>query len=552
MKIVKYLIPVFAALALCACNDEPTGTSTKVPVGGEEQPEEPGKPEEGGDDIVSPTPSFGLISEKVTVDPAKTYQTMEGFAASDCWLPNQIGKYWTQNRLQIATWLFSSDVVGDQPKGIGLSMWRVNLGAGTAEQGEASGIDANNRAEAYLVDGKYDWNKCEGQQYFMQQALRNGCESFVFFSNSPLVQFTKNGKGYSNSGSNANLKDDCYDDFATYLATVAKHFTDEGYKVTHISPVNEPQFNWNGTSQEGSGWKNAQIATLAKELDKALEDQKCNTRILIPEATAWDQLHSGNSSDRGGQIKAFFDPSSANYVGDLAHMDKVVAGHSYWSFDNWTAMRNERAKVAKAVEPLGLRVWQTEWSMLDKEPSELGGSYDDVTEFDIAQYMSRVIHNDLVVAGCSSWSYWTSMSVERYSQKNRFELIQTTPAGGHYSDDFTQEGSIRATHNLWVLGNYSLFVRPGYIRVDLAHKDTKEFFGSAWAKPDGSQIVVVYTNTDKTKGVELDNTFADGKELKSVYTYTTSATKDLQKVQFNTKDKVFIDPLSVTTVVYNF
>lgn len=75
--------------------------------------------------------------------------------------------------------------------------------------------------------------------------------------------------------------------------------------------------------------------------------------------------------------------------------------------------------------------------MLDKEPSELGGSYGDVSEFDIAQYMSRVIHNDIVMAGCTSWCYWTAMSVERYDQKNRFELIKTTPSGGNYSNDFT-------------------------------------------------------------------------------------------------------------------
>ena len=41
--------------------------------------------------------------------------------------------------------------------------------------------------------------------------------------------------------------------------------------------------------------------------------------------------------------------------------------------------------------------------------------------------MSKIIHNDITVAGCTSWSYWTAMSVERWSQKNRFELIKTTP-----------------------------------------------------------------------------------------------------------------------------
>ncbi len=554
MKITKYILTAAVVLALAACNDEPTGVSTKVPVGSEpENPTPPGEDDpSAGDDIVSPTPDFALNNEKVTVDPSKRYQTMEGFAASDCWLPAQIGKYWTQNRLQIATWLFSKGMVGDEPQGIGLSMWRVNLGAGTAEQGEASGIAANNRAEAYLVNGQYDWNKCEGQRYFMAQALRNGCESFVFFSNSPLVQWTKNGKGYSDAGSNANLKEEHYGDFATYMATVAKHFVDEGYPVTHISPVNEPQNSWGGHDQEGSSWKNSEITNICRELDKALTDQNCNARILIPEAAAWEHLYKGNAKDRGDQIRAFFDDKLDTYVGDLSHMARVAAGHSYWSFDNWTTMRSERAKTWKAAEEYNVGLWQTEWSMLDREPSEIGMSYDDMTEWDIAYYMSKVINSDLVVANVSSWSYWTAMSVERYSQKNRFELIQTTPAGGNYSDDFTAEGSVRATHNLWVLGNYSLFVRPGYVRVDLAHRDEKEFFGSAWMSPDESKLVVVYGNSDKDKGVLLDHSIVGDKEVKSIFTYTTSAAKNLQQARFNVKDKVFLDPYSVTTVVYNF
>ncbi len=87
----------------------------------------------------------------------------------------------------------------------------------------------------------------------MQQAKNNGVEKFVLFSNSPLVQYTLNGQGRSDNGGSANLKDDCYTPFAEYMAEVAKHFTLEGYNISHISPVNEPQYNWDGRDQEGSG-----------------------------------------------------------------------------------------------------------------------------------------------------------------------------------------------------------------------------------------------------------------------------------------------------------
>lgn len=359
-------------------------------------------------------------------------------------------------------------------------------------------INWNDRAEAFLVNGTYNWDKCAGQRYFMDQAKQMGVESFVLFSNSPLVQWTLNGQGRSDSRWEANLKED---------------------------------------------W-----------MDKAFMSKGIPTKILVPEAAAWNYLYEYDNNNRGrtNQIQELFDPASENYIGDLGSVDKVVAGHSYWSFDNWESMRDVRKRVSDAASAKNLRVWQTEWSMLDKEPSELGGTYDNVSEFDISQYMSRVIHNDIVMAGCTSWCYWTAMSVERYSQKNRFELIKTTPAGGNYSNDFTSAGNVDATHNLWVLGNYSRFIRPGYIRIGLKANEDKDFFGTAYVSPDGKTVVAVYTNYDKEKGVTLTNSFDNGKTPKTVTRYTTTATRHLEEDRFNVADNVFLEPASVTTVVYTF
>lgn len=553
MKLTKYLLCGALAFSLGACGSDNPGESTKHPPG--EEPDPNPQPTPGDDDdVVSPTPGFTLNNRKITIDPTAIYQEMEGFGASDCWLPNKIGIYWSSNRLQIARWLFSQNISSDgQPQGIGLSMWRVNLGAGTEELGAASGINddnANNRAESFLSSsGSYDWKKCAGQQYFMQQAKNNKVEKFVLFSNSPLVQYTKNGQGRSDEGAYSNLKDDCYGLYAEYMAEVAQHFISEGYNISHISPVNEPQYNWEGNFQEGSGWQNSEVARLTRELDDALGKRNLSTSILIGEAASWEYTYGGNNS-RENTINVFFDPSSESYVGDLPHIEKAIAGHSYWTFDNWRDMRTVRSHVKNAADAKGIKVWQTEWSMLDKEPSELGGTYDQVSEFGIAQYMSRIIHNDITVAGCSSWSYWTAMSVERWGQKNRFELIKTTPAGGEYSNDFTAEGNVKATPNLWVLGNYSLFVRPGYKRVGLTLDESKDFFGTAYMAPDNSRLVIVLTNYDTERGVSLDMAAPEG--AKSAFTYTTTATKQLKQERFNLRDKIFIDPASVTTVVYNF
>lgn len=533
------------ALLLTGCYDEPKGESTKH-LPGQAGPD---TPEPDPSDVVSPTPTFTLASQRAGVNMGKTFQEIEGFGASDCWLGNQIGQYWSTGRTEIAQLLFSQQLSGDQPQGIGLSMWRVNLGAGTWEQGNDGLIDLNNRAEAYMdATGAYNWTKCAGQRYFMEQAKNQGVEKIVFFSNSPLVNFTKNGKGFSESGASANLKDDCYGAFADYMAEVAAHFTAEGYNISHISPVNEPQYDWNGTNQEGSGWKNSEVARLARELDRALTDRKLKTDIAIGETGHYVAMYQGNK-DRENVINVLFDPNDASYIGNLEHVGNLVCGHSYWTCNSWNDIRDVRSKLKNAADARGVRVWQTEWSLLGDAPSDMEGGYD-ASEFELAQYMSRVMHNDLTVANVTSWSYWTAMSVERYGQKNRFELIKTTPSGGQYNDDFTTGGSVEANPNLWVLGNYSLFIRPGFRRCELTLNESKDLFGSAYVAPDNSKLVVVVTNYDKERGVSLDMAAPEG--TKTVSTYTTTAGKKLLRSRFNPADKVFVDPASVTTIVYTF
>lgn len=495
------------------------------------------------------------VDKIVSVDPTVKYQTIRGFGASDCWSPNYVGKYWTNHRDAITELLFSSEIVDGQPKGIGLSQWRVNLGAGSAEQGDASGIeDESRRAESYMTEnGTYDWNKCEGQRYFMNRAKEMGVPDFILFSNSPLVQYTKNGKGFSNSGMNTNLKDDCYDDYAKYMADVAKHYTDDGYNITHISPVNEPQYNWDG-GQEGSGWTNDQVARLARELDANLTaNGLSNTDILLGEAGDWEYLYKvKNEQERSDVISAFFTPGSSAYVGDLQHVNNLICGHSYWTDGTWDGMRQVRLNVHNKAIASGLELWQSEWSMLGDgySSSEFVG-YDAATEMDIALYMSRVIHNDLTVAQVSSWCYWTSIDVTRWApHKNRFLLISLVPQGGAETGDIKDEGSFNAAPTLWVLGNYSRFIRPGYVRVDLSMNESMNFFGSAWISPEGDKIVAVYTNYSDKAVKLIDGREGWDSQPTSVMIYTSSSSKHLKERIVPEDGDIYVDAKSVTTVVY--
>lgn len=496
------------------------------------------------------------------VDASVVHQTIQGFAASDCWAPAVIGRHWTNSRNAIAELLFSQELKDGQPAGIGLSMWRSNLGAGSWEQGLASniGVDGTQdgynyyrRAESYLNDDlSYDWTRCQGQRFFLDKAKQYGVESIVLFSNSPNVQFTRNGKGYSDNGNHANLKGDCYDDFAQYMARVAAQYRQWGYPVTHISPVNEPQYRWDGHDQEGSGWYNSEVAKLTRELDAALDKEGLNdVQIVLAEAASWRESYSvvNGMRDNSDCIRDYFDPASADYVGDLAHVAKVFGGHSYWTDGTWSGMRDVRARAAERAQAYGVGLWQTEWSMLGDGYSEFPG-YDRSEEIDIALVMDKVIHNDLTVGGMTSWSFWTSMDVSRWGQLCRFMLIDFTPAGGTYSVHLEGEGTYHADATLWVLGNYSRFIRPGARRVEMTvPAESRDFFGSAYLSADSKQLIVVLSNLT---AANVDFRLGLGSlQPQTATAYVTSATKHLKPQPLvPTERNIQLDARSVTTLVF--
>lgn len=495
---------------------------------------------------------------EVKIDITKTFQTIQDFGASDCWTAEYVSDYFsTTQKEKAARWLFSQKMDANGcPEGIGLSCWRVNLGAGSASQGTASNIeDETRRVECYLnSDGTYDWTRCDGQQWFMKQAKDYGVEHFLLFSNSAPIYFTKSGKANTNNQSlTCNLKDNRYDKYAEFLATATQHFVDEGYNVTYIDPVNEPRYDWKD-GQEGSPWENSNIAKLAKELDKSITNRNLSTKILIPEASSWDLLYSGTGR-ASKQINAFFKSSSSTYIGDLPSLAKVVTGHSYWTFGNNSDLKDIREKVRDAAQEYGLEVMQTEWSMLDAAPSTSAGfpaSYDAATKMDIALYMGKLIYCDLNYGNMSGWSYWTAFAQERYSQKNRFYLIRMNAKGDSGEEsygDIKNGGTLTADKNLWVLGNYSRFIRPGYKRVAVDGADEmNNLMGSSWLSPDENTLVTVLVNMNKTSR-NISLSLAD-KSIESIKTYVTNKINNLRLTPaLSDASNMEIPARSVVTVV---
>ncbi len=512
----------------------------------------------------NPIYAQGKDALTVSSDASITYQLIDGFGASDAWRSQFVGKNWPlEKRNQIADLLFSQEFDRNgSPLGIGLSLWRFNLSAGTAEQGDDSEIGSMKnpwrRGECFLnADGSYDWNKLEGQRWFLEAAKERGVEKLLAFPNSPPVHYTANGKGFAPRGViHLNLKPGHMDDYARYMAEVMEHFNEEGMFFNYLSPVNEPQWEWDGHSQEGTPALNEEIYALTKYLSSELSSRGLKTQIVITEAgtighAAMDMSKLGMPAPgQDDQAWFFFHPDSPFYIGDLSNVELTISAHSYhsvWPLDEQVTNRSLVNMALKMCNP-NLGYWMSEYCIL-QENDELGGGNGRDLGMKTALYVARIIHHDIVLSNAKSWQWWTAISQVDF--KDGLVYLddgsegETGKMGGHI-ESLLHDGEVRESKLLWVLGNYSRFVRPGMLRIkcELSEEQSPEngVLVSAYKNPENGNLVYVLVNLSEDR-MEVNM----GEDVK-VSTYTTD--KD-HSMGFKTQplNAVILPARSVITVL---
>ncbi|MDN5217250.1 glycoside hydrolase [Fulvivirgaceae bacterium BMA12] len=445
----------------------------------------------------------------VTVNLDDPRQTIHNFGASDAWSCQFVGKNWPSDKKEkIADLLFSREVdETGNPLGIGLSAWRFNIGGGSAEQGDNSLINDDwRRSESFLLlDGSFDPSKHEGQRWFLKAAKARGVEQFIAFVNSPPVSLTKNGKAFNEKDGEpyANLPASNYTAYANFLADVAERLRDDDIDLDYISPFNEPQWKWECCNQEGSPWTNKEISVISKEINEVFESRNITTKLEIAEAAKINFLYRAEPEfpQRSNQVEEFFKTNSGLYLEDIPLMAKKIAGHSYfttWDVNTMIDMRKELALKIQSVNP-NLEYWMTEYSILENN-EEIKGNGRDLT-VNTALYVARVIHHDLTVANASAWQWW--LGVSPYDYKDGLVYIDHSKFGGEIYDSKT----------LWVMGNFSRFIRPGMVRVNTSRSDNAtdyesalDLMTSAYIGTNSEMVIVFinYRNSDKKVNLKLN------------------------------------------------
>jgi O-glycosyl hydrolase len=121
--------------------------------------------------------------------------------------------------------------------------------------------------------------------------------------------------------------------------------------------------------------------------------------------------------------------------------------------------------------------------------------------------VARLVHMDLVVAQMSAFLYWWAWG----GSNGYLALVNGTQP-----------------KRLYTLGQYSRFIRPGWIRVDAVANPATSVYLSAFKNPAGDQIAVVAINTG-TSQVPLALTIDTGR-FGALTTYRTSASENIANV----------------------
>jgi O-glycosyl hydrolase len=444
-----------------------------------------------------------LPSDEIIINPDEKHQTIEGFGASAAWWAQDVGGWEDEKRNRIVELLFNRET------GIGLTIYRYNIGGGLANNIQ----DPWRTAETFEVSpGVYDWTRDANAMWVMKAAQAQGADTFIAFVNSPPARMTISGLTTGEKDGKTNLKPEMYDEFAQYMVDVVRHLRDEeGIPVGYISPINEPQWDWNYTKgQEGCHYGPEEVLEVTRALLHALDKNGLSNDVQVSVFESGEWKKSQVYID-----KLLKDPEVAPRLPHLAI-------HSYWS------KAEDKTPIVNFLERNfpGTKIWQTEWTEM-KEGRDTG--------MESALVLANTVQEDLTLGGVTSWQYW--IAVSRYFYRDGLIYVNLS------------NRAVIETKRLWALGNFSRYVRPGYIRIG-AGTGAADLTVSAYQSPDNAKVVVVVINNGKTPVTAKLNGLPAG--MTQVGQYETSGAESLGEVLKGSIPSGFMfPPESVTTLVFS-
>lgn len=444
--------------------------------------------------------------QSIGVNQFVEHQTFEGFGTSSAWWSQTIDDEETAR--EIARLLY------DDETGLGLDIYRYNIGGGEKENPDCRIWDVNRRTESFYVldektgEYKYDFTRDANARRMLDMAVEYGASEVILFCNSP--HFSMTASGHASGGLTeyaSNLPKENYQAFVDYVLTIADWFVAQGYPVTAISPINEPQWKWGGdwVGQEGCYYTADETVEVLELF--ATEMQKRNSPY---------KLNGPESGELSPGYYEYIDKFFASEI--LNDFCDTYSGHSYW-IDNKHWIKADVGKKFAEQYP-DKKLEMSEWCEL---PLTI-----DSTTIDSGLYMANIIIQDLNLMNAVSWQSWTAVNGDGLMEIKNGELVI-------YSRYYAYK-------------HFANFIKQGMVRVDVMDSLEGNSSIASTAFTDGEKtVLVLINNAENSQDIRLYGAY------KSAEIYTTDATKNLEKTELNAlKHSVDIPAKSITTVVmYN-
>lgn len=401
-------------------------------------------------------------TQSIGVNKYAENQTFESFGTSSAWWSQTISDEETAR--EIARLLY------DDETGLGLDVYRYNIGAGEKENPATRIGDINRRAESFYVfneetgEYEYDFTRDANARRMLDMAVEYGASEVILFCNSP--HFSMTASGHASGGLTpyfSNLPKENYMAFVDYVLTIADWFVAQGYPVTAVSPINEPQWAWGGdwVGQEACHYS-ADEAVEVLELF-AVEMQKRNSPY---------KLSGPENGELSPGYYEYIDKFFASEV--LRDFCDTYSAHSYW-LDNNIELKNAAGEKFKNEHP-NVKLEMSEWCEL---PLTI-----DSTTIDSGLYMANIMVQDLNLLNVVSWQSWTAVNGDGLMELKNGETV--------------------LYNRYYAYKHFSNFIKKGMVRVDVMDSfGEKSRLASTAFKGDGETVIVLVNNAGTKKEIKL-------------------------------------------------
>ncbi len=441
--------------------------------------------------------------QTIGVNEFMKHQTFEGFGTSSAWWSQTIDDEETAR--EIARLLY------DDETGLGLDIYRYNIGGGEKENPHCRIGDPNRRTESFYVlneeTGKYeyDFTRDANARRMLDMAVEYGATEVILFCNSP--HFSMTASGHASGGLTeyaSNLPEENYKAFVDYVLTIADWFVAQGYPVTAISPINEPQWKWGGdwVGQEGCHYTAEETVEVLELF--TLEMQKRNSPY---------KLNGPESGELSPGYYEYIDKFFESEI--LSEFCEYYSGHSYWIDNNLWAKSEVGKKFAEQYPDKKLEM--SEWCEL---PLTI-----DSTTIDSGLYMANIIIQDLNLMNAVSWQSWTAVNGDGLME--------------------IRDGNLVVYNRYYAYKHFANFIKQGMVRIDVMDSLEDNSKVASTAFTDGEKTVMVLVNNDENP---QDITFYGN--ISPTEIYVTDANRSFEKTAVeNTQKKVNLPSKSITTII---